>query len=66
MMNYKVYIYIIITLLSSLALSGINYNNFFKKDKVVEAKILVFLFILALSYLVTNFIINFLEVSQII
>lgn len=64
-MNYKLFVYIVITLLSAVAVSGINFNNIFRKDKTIEAKILVFLFILALSYLVTNFIGDFLEVSQI-
>ena len=65
-MNYKTYIYIISVLISTFALSGINYNNFFKKGKIVESKVLVILFSLALGYLVGTFVITFIEVSKII
>ncbi len=65
-MNYKTYIYIISVLISTFALSGINYNNFFKKGKIVESKVLIILFSLALGYLVGIFVITFIEVSKII
>ena len=65
-MNYKIYIYIISVLISTFALSGINYNNFFKKGKIVESKVLIILFSLALGYLVGTFVITFIEVSKII
>ncbi|MBO4600844.1 MAG: DUF1146 domain-containing protein [Bacilli bacterium] len=65
-MNYKTYIYIISVLLSTFAISGINFNNFFKKNKVVEAKILVILFCIALGFLVGTFVITFMECSKII
>lgn len=65
-MNYKTYIYIISVLISTFALSGINYNNFFKKGKIVESKVLIILFSLALGYLVGTFVITFIEVSKII
>ncbi len=66
MENYKVFIYIIVTMVSAFALSGVNFNNFFKKERVVEAKIFVVLITLSLSYLASNFIINFLEISKIV
>ena len=66
MENYKVFIYIVVTMVTVFALSGINFNNFFKKDRIVEAKIFIVLITLSLSYLVTNFIINFLEISKIV
>lgn len=65
-MNYKLFVYIVITLLTTFCISGINFTNFFKKGKLLESKLLVFLLILSISYLVSNFIINFLEVSQIL
>ena len=65
-MNYKTYIYIISILLSTFAISGINFNNFFKKNKIVEAKILVILFCIALGFLVGTFVITFMECSKII
>ena len=65
-MNYKTYIYIISVLLSTFTISGINFNNVFKKNKVVEAKIFVILLVLALGYLVGSFVITFIECSKII
>ena len=65
-MNYKAYIYVISVLLSAYALSGINYDSFIKKNKALEARILVIVSSLALGYLITNFITDFLQVSSII
>lgn len=65
-MNYKLYIYIITLFASIFALSGINYDGFIKTNKAIEARILVILLSLALSYLVTSFITDFLSVSTII
>jgi uncharacterized integral membrane protein (TIGR02327 family) len=65
-MNYKAYIYIFSVMLSVFALSGINFDGFIKSKKVIEARILVVLLSLALGYLVTNFITDFMNVSQII
>ncbi|MGM9835087.1 MAG: DUF1146 family protein [Bacilli bacterium] len=65
-MNYKVYIYIICFLLTSFALSGLNFDNFMKKNKTTEARVLVILLTCAIGYLATNFIIDFIEVSKIL
>jgi len=65
-MNYKTYIYIVSVLLSTFALSGVNYTNFFKKEKIFEARTLVILLALALGYLVGTFVITFIEISKII
>ena len=65
-MNYKVYLYVIFTMLSAFALSGINFDKFIKKNKALEARIIVMLLSFIMGYLVTNFIADFLEVSRII
>ena len=65
-MNYKAYIYVICVLLCAYALSGINFDNFIKKNKALEARVLVIILSLSLGYLVTNFITDFLNVSSII
>ncbi len=65
-MNYKAYIYIITLLLSIFALSGVNFDGFIKTNKAIEARILVMLLSIATSYLVTNFITDFINVSSII
>lgn len=65
-MNYKVFLYVICFLLTSFALSGVNFDNFIKKNKVIEARVLVILLTCAIGYLVTNFIIDFIDVSKIL
>jgi len=65
-MNYKAYIYVISVFLSAYALSGINYDGFIKKNKAIEARVLVVLLSIALGYLITNFITDFISVSSII
>ncbi len=65
-MNYKIYIYVISMFISAYALTGVNFDAFIKKGKIVEARILLMVLGMSLSYLVSNFIINFIELSKII
>lgn len=65
-MNFKTYIYIVSVLLSTFAVSGINFNNLFRKNKVFEARVLIVFLVLALGYLVGSFVITFIECSKII
>ena len=65
-MNYKAYIYVITLFLSIYAISGINFDGFIKTNKAIEARILVIMLSICCSYLVTNFITDFLSVSTII
>lgn len=65
-MNYKLIIYILSVLTTTFAMASVDLNRFFKQGKVVEANIFAILMILAISELVSNFIINFLEVSRIL
>lgn len=65
-MSAKVYIYIITTLLSAYALTGINFNKFWNQKKTIEARIFIILLSLMMSYLITNFIVDFLSSSQIL
>ena len=46
---------------TTFAVSGINFNGFFKTKHVLEAKIFVALIILGLSYVASQFIISFIE-----
>ena len=48
-------------MLSAYALSGLNFDAFIKKNKAIEARALVIVLSMALSYLVTNFIADFLS-----
>jgi len=60
-MNYKIYLYAIFVFLSIFILSGVNFEKIMKKDKVAEAKLLVMSLSLSLSYLLTNFVYDFLN-----
>ncbi len=62
---YKAAIYIVSVLTSVYAFSGVNFQNIFKKNRDIEAKIFVILLAFALGYLVGSFIIDFIEVSKI-
>ena len=65
-MNIKVYIYIITSLLSVYTLTGINFDRFWRKGKVIEARIFVIMLSLVMSYLLTNFIVDFFLSSKIL
>lgn len=54
-MSIKVILYIITVPLSLIGLDSLLVENKFKKNHVFQAKILIFLLTLALSYLVVNF-----------
>ena len=64
-MTIKIAFYCIFTLLSAYLLSAVNYNQFFKKNKTTEAKILIILLSFIMGYLLTNFVVDFLTSSQI-
>ncbi len=60
-MNYKICLYAISLLLSIFILSGINIEKFMKKGKEIEAKLLVMTLGCSMSYLLTNFVWDFLN-----
>lgn len=59
------FIYIFCTMLSVYAVSAINFNNFFKKNHIKEAKLFVIIISLIMGYLLGSFIIAFLSTSSI-
>ena len=61
MFNATVYIICILT--SVFSLSGINFSNFFKKDRVWEARIFIVLISLALGYLVGSLLIALININ---
>ena len=65
-MNYKVFVYIITLFASIFAYSGVDFDQIMRKNKPVEARILVLFLSFATSYLVTNFITDFIEITSII
>jgi len=64
-MNYKVYLYVFFTFLSIFAFSSIDFSKFLRPGKNIEARIIVFILSFAFSYLLTNFIYDFITCSKI-
>ncbi len=62
-MNYKVCLYTIFLFLSIFIYSGVNIEKIMKRDKIMEAKLLVMSLSFALSYLLTNFVLDFLNLT---
>ena len=56
----KFILYLFVIPLVIYAMDGININGIFKKNKVYQARILYMLFVFGLSYLVCNFLYDFL------
>ena len=60
-MGVEIYLYVFFTLLSIFIFNGINWEKFMKRGKVIEAKLLVLTLSFALSYLLTNFVLAFIN-----
>jgi len=65
-MDYKVYLYVISLVFSIYVLNGIHFEKIMKTNKVFEAKALLITLAMIMSYLLTGFIIDFIEVSKIV
>ena len=65
-MNPKVYFYVFFVMLSAYTLTGVNFDDIIKKNKIWEARILVVILSLVLGYLLTNFVFDFFNISKII
>lgn len=61
---YRAAVYIICVLLCVFALSGLNFNNFFKKNHLWEARIFVVIMSLVLGYLLANFLMDFMDATR--
>lgn len=62
-MNYKIYLYALFLFLSIYMFSGVNFEKIMKKDKVIEARILIMTLSCAMAYLLTNFVCDFLNLA---
>ena len=62
-MNYKIYLYALFLFLCIYIFSGVNFNIIMKKNKNIEAILLVMVLSCAFSYLLTNFVVDFLNLS---
>jgi uncharacterized membrane protein YwzB len=55
-MNVKILLYIFIGFVVLFAMDSLNINGIFKKNRVIQARVLYFMIFMSLTYLVTNFI----------
>lgn len=55
----KFILYILVTILTTWAMDAVNINVIFKKGRVIKARVVYFLILLSIIYLVTNFIYDF-------
>ena len=60
-MGLDIYLYVFFTLLSIFIFNGVHWEKLIKKNKVIEAKLLVLTLSFALSYLLTNFVLAFVQ-----
>ena len=56
----KLILYLIVIPLSVYAVDSVNLNCIFKKNKIYQARIFYILLVFGLSYLITNFLYDFL------
>lgn len=60
-MGIEIYLYVFFTLFAIYIFNGINWEKFMKKGKIIEARLLVLTLSFALSYLLTNFVLDFIN-----
>ena len=60
-MDYKTILYTINLFLSMFVLSGVNFDKIMKRNKVIEARLLILVLGFAISYLITNFMVDFIS-----
>ena len=58
---YNLLLYVIVLIITTWSMEGININHIFKKNRIYQARIFYIMIILSLTYLVTNFLIEFLN-----
>ena len=64
-MSAKYFIYILVGILVIWSFDSLNINSLFKKNRVLQARVVYFMLALSMTYLVTNFIWDFFTVSKI-
>ena len=62
----KIILYIFSLIMTIWAMDGLDLNKFFKQGRVYQARIIYLMLAMSISYLVTNFIYDFIISFQII
>ena len=60
----KFFLYLVVTILVIWAMDSININGIFKKNKVIQARLLYFFLGISLIYLVTNFLMDLFTMTK--
>ncbi len=61
-MLVKLLLYIFFTFVSAFGLSGVNFSGIIKSGKIIESKVLVMVLSFSFGYLLTNFVLDFLNI----
>ena len=56
---FKAFLYIVIFFTTFWSMSGLNLNNFFRQNRVCQARIIYFFIAISVTYLVTNCLFDF-------
>ena len=59
---YNLLLYVLVLILVIWAMDGININHIFKTNKIFQARVFYIMIVFSITYLVTNFIIEFTNV----
>lgn len=65
-MSLELILYVIFFLMFTYVISGTNIEKLFKQGRVLHIWFCVILLSMSISYLATNFVVSFLEVSKIL
>lgn len=60
----KFFLYLVVTILVIWSMDSLNINGIFKKNKVIQARILYFFLGVSLIYLVTNFLMDLFTITK--
>ena len=60
----KFFLYFLVIPLVIFAVDSININNIFKKNKFYQAKLLYIILVFSLSYLMVNFLYDFIYITN--
>jgi uncharacterized membrane protein YwzB len=63
-MAIKIVTYLVTLLCTTFAMTGINFNNFFKKDHIWEARFFIAIAVMSISYLLTSFIFDIVSIFK--
>ena len=56
---YNLLLYLIVLVIVTWAMEGININSIFKKNRIYQARVFYIILIFSLTHMVTNFILTF-------